>query len=155
MPFGAYKCLTLLMGVMLVSDLFQSRMAHIFANMNERHPFPYIDDILHFKGKTFEEHLLILDKILKLIGNSRLQVSAEKNRFCQESVKYLGFKLNWMGYQSLPLCVSAILRVNPLENIKQICAFCGMINFIKNHILQRAKICDSITWLTWKDVKFS
>jgi hypothetical protein len=108
MPFSAYKCLMLPMGVMPASDLFQSRMVHIFANMNERRPFPYIEDILQFKGGTFKEHLLILDKILKLIGHSRLQVSTKKSRFCQESVKYLGFKLNQMGYQPLLLCMSAI-----------------------------------------------
>ncbi len=102
--------------------------------MNERCPFPYIDDILHFKGKTFEEHLLILDKILNLIRKSGLQVSNEKSCFCQDSIEYLGFKLNQTGYQPLPPRVSAILRINPPENIKQIRAFLGSINVIKNHI---------------------
>ena len=49
MPFGAYECLTLPMGVMPASDLFQARMVHIFADKNNKRPFPYIDDILHFK----------------------------------------------------------------------------------------------------------
>ncbi len=98
---------------MPASDLFQSRMVHMFADMNKRHLFLYIDDILHFKGTTFEEHIAILDEILQLIGKSRLQVSAKKSRFCQESVKYLEFQLNWTGYQPLPLHVSAILRINP------------------------------------------
>jgi hypothetical protein len=80
---------------------------HIFANIIERCPFPYIDDNLLFKGKTFNGHLLILDEILKLIGKSILQVSAKKSRFCQEPIEYLGFKLNRMGYQPLPSCVSA------------------------------------------------
>jgi hypothetical protein len=145
MPFGAYKCLTLPMGVMPALDLFQSRMVHMFADMNEQRPFLYIDYILHFKGTAFEEHIAILDEILQLIGKSRLQVSAKKSPFCQESITYLGFKLNRMGYQPLPLRVSAILRINPTENIKQICAFLGMINFIKNHIPWRAKICEPIT----------
>jgi hypothetical protein len=35
MPFEAYECLTLPMGVMPASDLFQARMVHIFADMNE------------------------------------------------------------------------------------------------------------------------
>jgi hypothetical protein len=97
MPFGAYKCLTLPIGVMPALDLFQSRMVHMFANMNEQRPFLYINDILHFKGTLFEEHISILDKILTLVGKSGLQVSAEKSRFCQESVEYLGFQLAWLG----------------------------------------------------------
>jgi hypothetical protein len=94
MPFGAYECLTLPMGVMPASDLFQARMVHIFAEMNEQHLFPYIDNILHFKGDTFEEHLFILDEILSKIGQHGLQVSADKSRFYQESVEYLRFQLN-------------------------------------------------------------
>ena len=57
MPFGAFKCLTLPMGVMSASDLFQSRMVHMFTGMNKRCPFPYIDDVLHFKGNVQRTHL--------------------------------------------------------------------------------------------------
>ena len=56
------------MGVMPASDLFQARMVHNFAPMKSLRPFPYIDDVLHFKGPTFEEHLAILDEILRQIG---------------------------------------------------------------------------------------
>ena len=71
MPFVAFECLTLPMGVMPASDLFQSRMVHMFAGMNEWRPFPYINNDLHFKGTTFEEHISILDEILTLIGEHR------------------------------------------------------------------------------------
>ena len=47
--------------------------------MKSLRPFPYIDDVLHFKGPTFEEHLSILDEILRRIGEAGLQVSAEKS----------------------------------------------------------------------------
>ena len=57
MPFGAFECLTLPMGVMPASDLFQARKVHTFAEMGDQRPFPYIDDILHFKGATFKEHI--------------------------------------------------------------------------------------------------
>jgi hypothetical protein len=96
LPFGAYECFTLPMGVMPASDLFQARMVHIFAGMDERRPFPYI---LHFKGDTFKQHLLILEEIMGLIGKNSLQVSMEKSCFCQESVEYLGFQLNRTGYK--------------------------------------------------------
>ena len=69
MPFGAYECLTLPMGVMPASDLFQARMGHLFAEMGEWRPFPYIDDILHFKGSSFDEHMSILDEILHPAAN--------------------------------------------------------------------------------------
>jgi hypothetical protein len=54
-------------------------MVHLFAEMGERRPFPYINDILHFKGSLFDEHMTILDEILRLIGKSGMQVSDEKS----------------------------------------------------------------------------
>ena len=153
MPFGAYECLTLPMGVMPATDLFQARMVHVFADMDERRPYPYIDDILHFKGDTFEEHLAILNEILQLLIACGMQVS-DKSRFCQSSLEFLGFQLDRTGYRPLPSRVEAILRIKPPSNIKQVRGFLGVINFIKNHIPNRAAIIEPITRLTRRDVKF-
>ena len=60
-PFGSYECLMLPMGVMPAWDIFQARMVHLFMGMRKKKPCPYIDDILHFKGATFNEHLAIHD----------------------------------------------------------------------------------------------
>ncbi len=119
MPFGAYECLTLPMGVMPASDLFQARMVHIFAGMDERRPFPYIDDILHFKGDTFEQHLSILVEILGLIGKNSLQVSAEKSCFYQESVEYL-VSIKSDGLQTTPVASQR----NPTHQSTKGCTWC-------------------------------
>jgi hypothetical protein len=62
-PFGAYQCLTLPMEVMSALDIFQARMVDLFASMGKNRPYPYIDDILHFKGDMFEEHLRLSAKL--------------------------------------------------------------------------------------------
>jgi hypothetical protein len=72
------------MGIMLALDLFQSQMVHLFSEANNQQPFLYMDNIFHFKGLTFKEHILILNKILQLIGINGMQVSADKSQFCQE-----------------------------------------------------------------------
>ena len=126
MPFGAFECLTLPMGVMLVLDLFQAQMVHLFAEMGEWWPFPYVDYILHFKGSSFEEHMTILDEILWLIGKSGIQVSTRKSQFCQESVEYLRFQLHRTGYPPLPLWISVIVHINQPTNLKQIQKSWGM-----------------------------
>ena len=75
-PFGAYECLTLPMGVMPASDIFQAQMVNLFANMGKNRPYPYIDDILHFKGNALEEHIEILGQILMLLTSMGMQVRA-------------------------------------------------------------------------------
>ncbi len=66
-PFGAYEWLTLPMGVMPALDIFQAWMVNLFTRMGKNRPYPYIDNILHFKGDTSEEHIEILCIILKLL----------------------------------------------------------------------------------------
>ena len=154
MPFGAYECLMLPMGVMPATDLFQARMMHVFAEMQEKRPFPYVDDILHFKGDKFEEHLAILNEILQRLADCGFQIS-DKSRFCQTSVEFLGFRLDRTGYSPLPTRVDAILRIQPPTNVRQVRGFLGVINFIKNHIPNRAAICEPITRLTRKNEKFA
>jgi hypothetical protein len=132
MPFGAFECLTLPMGVMQASDLFQSRMVHMFAGMNERRPFPYIDNVLHFKGATFEEHISILDEILALIGNTGMQVCADKSCFCQESMEYLGFQLHRTCYTPLPSRARLLIPVlGFLFHIPEIQYFSGFRGFLQ------------------------
>jgi hypothetical protein len=45
MPFGFYSYTVLPMGVMPVTDIFQSRMVSIFADMGPEKPIPYTNDI--------------------------------------------------------------------------------------------------------------
>jgi hypothetical protein len=139
---------------MSATDLFQVRMIHPFANMGNRWQCPHIDDIFHFKGETFDKHQLILNKILKLLAKSGMQVSANKSCFCQELLEYLGFQLNHTDYKPLTSTVDDILSINPPKNIKQVCGFLRMINFIKNHIPKRTEICKPITRLKHKYIIF-
>jgi hypothetical protein len=69
-------------------------------------------------------------------------------------LEYLGFELNRTGYKPLPSQVDATLRIQSPKNVKQVSRFLGTINFIKNHIIGRAEICEPITRLTQKNVKF-
>lgn len=46
------------------------------------------------------------------------------------------------------------MRIQSPKNVKQVRGFIGTINFIKNHIVDRAELCEPITRLTRKDIKF-
>ncbi len=52
------------MGVMSATDIFQSRMVSVFADMRHDKPIPYINNILISVGKMFEEHLAVLEETL-------------------------------------------------------------------------------------------
>ncbi len=109
MSFGFYKCTKLPMGVMPATDIFQSRMVSVFVDMGLDKPVPYIDNILISAGKTFKEHLTLLEEMLTHLGNAGFQVNVNKSEFFSRALKFLCFVLNPEGYQPMPKCVKAIL----------------------------------------------
>jgi hypothetical protein len=93
--------LTLPTGVIPASDIFQGWVVHLFDDKGKNKPYPYIEDKIHFKGKTFEEQMAILHD-LKLLAKIGMQVSTKKSCFCQEVLEYLGFLFIQTSYTPLP-----------------------------------------------------
>ena len=153
-PFGFYEPLVLPKGITPVTDIFQARMVSCFASMRDQKPNPYLDDILHTKGKTFEEHLTILAEVLRRLAEAGMQINAGKSKFVQMKLEFVGFSIERDGYRPLKKRVEAILRIEPPANVKGVKMFLGVLNFIKNHIKQRAEILTPITELTKKEVPF-
>ena len=83
-----------------------------------------------------------------------MQVNLAKSTLCAKEVEFLGFLLKQSGYQPTRKRVEAILKILPPKNIKKVREFLGAINFIKNHIPNRAGILAPITHLTKKDIPF-
>ena len=77
--------------------------------MHENRPNPYLDDILHSKGLTFEQHVTILVTVLEKLRDGGMQVNALKSLFGQIKVEFLGFMLLQKGYRPLQNCADTIL----------------------------------------------
>jgi hypothetical protein len=83
-----------------------------------------------------------------------MQVNLTKSTLCTKELEFLGFLLKQSGYQPTRKRVETILKILPPKNVKKVREFLGAINFIKNHIPNRAGILAPITHLTKKDVPF-
>ena len=86
--------------------------------MQPNDPKTYLDDILHTKGSTFQEHLGILDEILRRLKKARMQVNAEKCSFCTLELEFVGYLLTQTGYKPLTKCIKTILKMAPPKNVK-------------------------------------
>ncbi len=146
--FGFFECCVLPMGIKPATDIFQSRMVGVFQPMTQNKPNPYIDDIFHGKGDDFDSHLNILSEIFTRLLEAGMQVNLEKSELCAIQVEFLGFLLKRTGFQPTRKRIEAILKLLPPRNVKQVRGFLGTINFIKNHIPNRAAIMAPITLLT-------
>ena len=88
----------------------------------------YLDDIL-VSGKTKEDHDDNVRAVLKRLDEAGIRVNEDKCRFGLEQVEYLGYIINVVGLQPITENVDAIQQLPQQNDIIQLRAFLGMINY--------------------------
>ena len=145
------------MGIKVASDVFQEGMGELFADMEE--VVVYIDDILVIGTGSYEEHLSIVNEVLRRLKEQGMQVNAEKSSWAQPEVEYLGFLITREGIKPQKKKVQGILDIKEPTSTKQVRSFIGMINYYKTMWPGRSDILTPLTALTgrgtlfvWKDI---
>ncbi|XP_055338681.1 uncharacterized protein K02A2.6-like [Paramacrobiotus metropolitanus] len=87
----------------------------------------YLDDII-ITGRTEEEHLRNLEKVLQRLEEHGLTLKQAKCRFMQSSVEYLGFVVDSRGRHISRDRVKALLDMNRPTNVSELRAFLGLVN---------------------------
>lgn len=113
----------------------------------------YLDDIL-ITGKSEEEHLANVDRVLSILGSAGLKLNKGKSKFCKQSVEYLGFVIDQDGLHTLPTKVSAIREAKQPTNVSELRAFLGMINYYSKFLQNLATklaplyelLCKEVSW---------
>jgi Reverse transcriptase (RNA-dependent DNA polymerase) len=91
LPWGKYRYLHLPMGLSVSPDIYQEKMSNLVVDMTK--VIVYIDDILVITKGSFQEHLKILEEVLRRLALHRLKVHADKSKFCGFKTEFLGFTL--------------------------------------------------------------
>ena len=77
-----------------------------------------------------------------------------KCHFFAKEIQYLGHILGIEGIKPVPAKMEAIKAMHPPVNLKQVCAFLGLVGYYRKFIKNFAKIAKPLTILTRMDVKF-
>ena len=77
-----------------------------------------------------------------------------KCHFFTKEIQYLGHILGKEGIKPVPAKTEAIKVMHPPVNLKQVCAFLGLVGYYRKFIRNFAKIAKPLTMLTRMDVKF-
>ncbi|GMF34609.1 unnamed protein product [Phytophthora fragariaefolia] len=88
----------------------------------------FVDDI-YFGGRTFDECLDTLDRLLKRFAECRISVSFPKSIFVQPKVDFLSHKVTPEGIQSDPKKMAAIAELPFPTTKKGMQAFLGALNY--------------------------
>jgi len=114
------------------------------------HVLCFIDDIL-ITGSTEEEHLQNLESVLKRLDHHGLTVKKSKCAFMQESVDYLGHRVDAEGLHTSTEKVEAIQRAPVPHNQQQLRSFLGLIQYYGRFIPDLASILAPLNMLLQKN----
>ncbi|GFW15556.1 retrovirus-related Pol polyprotein from transposon 297 [Trichonephila clavipes] len=77
----------------------------------------YLDDVI-IGGRTFEEHLQNIRKVLSKLRDANLNLNPSKSKFFQKEVNYLGHIISAEGVRTDPEKVSAVKNWKRPENLQ-------------------------------------
>jgi hypothetical protein len=105
-------------------------------------------------GKTFEDCLANLDKVLTRCGEVDLVLNWEKCHFMVKRRIVLGHVISERGIEVDKAKVEAVDKLPPPTDIKSLRSFLGHVGFYRRFIKDFSKITKPLTNLLQKDVPF-
>ena len=121
-----YRYNRLPFGVASAPAVFQKTMDTILRGL--KGVICYIDDIL-ITGVTETEHLEHLEQVLHRLREHGTRLKKEKCYFMQQSVQYLGHRIDAEGLHATDDKLKAITKAPPPKNVTELRSFLGLINY--------------------------
>ncbi|GFT96771.1 retrovirus-related Pol polyprotein from transposon 412 [Trichonephila clavipes] len=84
------------------------------------------------RGRTFEEHLQNIRKVLSKLSDANLKLNPSKCKFFQKEVNYLGHIISAEGVRTDPEKVSAVKNWKRPENLRELRSFLGLCTYYRN-----------------------
>ena len=125
------------MGISASPAIWQQFVDHIIQELQFPDDYQIImDDALIFTPiSNHTEHLQDLFRVLCKFG---LKISPHKCQFYKDNLIYMGIKFiikdNKAYYTPMKDKCEAILNLSPPKSIKEVCKFCGMVNFLSSFL---------------------
>ncbi len=148
---GLYRYTRLPFGIASAPAIFQRTMDTILQGL--AHVSCYIDDIL-ITGVTEEEHLQNLEEVLKRLQLHGITAKSQKCAFMQQSVEYLGHRIDGDGLHTSPKKVEAVQFAPRPRNPKQLRSFLGLVLYYGKFLPNLASLLSPLHDLLKKDTRW-
>jgi len=129
-------------------------MMAIFSDLIENIMEVFMDDF-SFYGKSFDECLENLDKVLKRCQDTNLVLNWEKCHFMVREGIVLGHRLSERGIEVDGAKIQVIEQLPPQTNVKGVRSFLGHAGFYWRFIKDFSHIARPLTSLLTKDAPFN
>ena len=150
--FGKFEFTRASFGIATSPDFLQDLMNKLFFGFGSFCVI-YMDNLLIFSDSP-EQHLEHLERIFAKFCTSNLKVKLSKSDFFKEELEFLGHKIGIHGISPADEKISAIQRIKPPENIKEVCSVVGLLGFLNFFIPAYSEMIRHMTKLTRKNTPF-
>ena len=141
-----YEFLRLPFGLKNAPGAFQREMQVVLKSFDRNQVMVYIDDIL-IMAPTFEEHLVLVDRVLQTLVEHDIKVNAKKCSFFQSEVQFLGHVVGRTGLRKADKFMSAVQEFPKPKTVSDLRSFLGLVNFQRKFIRDCAVIAKPLTRL--------
>ena len=123
---GLYRYTRLPFGVASAPAMFQKTMEVVLQGLPN--VICYLDDIL-VTGKTEDEHLANVERVLERLQQYGIQAKKAKCSFLSRSVEYLGHRVDASGLHTTPSKVQAVQKAPRPQNVQELRSFLGLVQY--------------------------
>jgi hypothetical protein len=141
-PFGLYKFLRMPFSLRNAGCTFQRLMDRALSGLCGS--FWYLDDIIT-ASKDEEQHKVDLNNLSQQLQDKGLVINGEKCKFGQKKLDFLGHEVSAAGTKPLQDNVAALMNFPLPQNIKQLQALLGLVNFYRRFIPAAAAVLRPLT----------
>ena len=143
-PLGFYEYVRMPFGLANAPATYQRLMEDCFSGLNLDVCFIYLDDVIIF-SKTYEEHLMILEKVFDRMRKEGLKLSPSKCQFFKRRVKYIGHMVSESGVEPDPDKVEKVKTWPKPRNPEEVRKFIGFVGYYRKFVQNFSKIARPLT----------
>ncbi|CAF4911589.1 unnamed protein product [Pieris macdunnoughi] len=129
---GLFQFKVMPFGLVNASQTQQRLMDILFHELDGK-VWAYQDDIV-ISSETFDEHLIILDKVAHILKGAGLTINIDKCQFARSSMRFLGYIVDKDGLRTDPEKVSAILNFERPKTFKELKRFIGIASWYRRFV---------------------
>ena len=148
---GLFQYNRLPFGVSSAPGIFQRTMENLLQGIPQ--VIVRMDDIL-ISGKDDNNHIANLEAVLKKLSEAGLRLRKEKCFFMVSEVTYCGYEINGQGIKPVEAKVEAIQNAPVPENVTQLRAFLGMLNYYHRFLPDIATVLEPLHKLLRQGTKW-
>ncbi|KAJ8495303.1 hypothetical protein ONZ45_g12913 [Pleurotus djamor] len=135
-------------------SIFQRLMQEILAPFLWIFALVYIDDIVIY-SRSWDDHLLHLDKVLSAIATAGLTLAPSKCYIGWSSILLLGQKVSRLGLSTWKEKVQTVLQYPRPRNTHELQRFLGMVVYFSSYIPHYSHIASPLFLLLRKNIKWN